>query len=687
MRRQATLLVRVALLAALAAPAPPVRAQTPGTPGPLDGVAWCAAARVQGLSSPEAAGKRYGKAGAGFDAGYYAIDLDLTSGDLGRVHGSTRVVGRVTAPALAVLELDFHGAMVVDSVVTASGGRLAVSRAADVLAIDLGQAVAAGDPVDVTVHYQGEPAATGFGSFVSGTRGAGDPYVWTLSEPYGARTWWPGVDHPADKADSVDVLVRVPDPMTVVSNGLLAGTTAHPDGTTTWHWVHRYPISSYLVSFAAGHYLRNDQTYVRPDSLAVRYGSAAFPVTHFEYPGTLMFEGWGDVNGWRHVVDLFPVFEWWYGPYPFEREKYGHAQFTWAGGMEHQTVSSMGGNGLGLVAHELAHQWYGDAVGPRSWPDLWLNEGFATMGELLAWDTLRDRYPGTYEAVFDLYFNRARSAQGTLVLQDTSSVNAMFDGRRVYAKGGMVLHMLRAMTGDAVFREVLHAYASDPALRYGTAATADFRRVAESVSGLDLGAFFRQWVTEGTGYPVYEATWSATPAGAGWDVTVSLSQLQQAPASNVAVFEMPVEVRVSTAAGDRTFSVANRERTQFTVLRVEAEPLDVAVDPERKILRAPVVPTTRVGVEGEELPSSLRLGPVHPNPATERLRVELATGGADVEITLYDVAGRRVRGVRRAATAGGSMVEVSTAGLAPGIYVVRVRAGGETADRTVVVAR
>lgn len=648
----------------------------------------CAASRIGGTHAIPVAGKAARRSGAGFDAGYYRIELDLATDTPGLVEGATRIVGTVTAPVLSVLELDFHASMSVESITMPGGGNLTWTSISNILAVDLDSPATAGERLDLTVHYSGWPQATGFGSFDVGTRGQDQPYAWTLSEPYGARTWWPGVDHPSDKADSVDVVVTVRDPMKVASNGLLAGTRANGDGTTTWTWSHRYPISSYLVSIAAGIYDRYTQQYERPDSLAAVFGAASFPIEHFEYAGSTMFKGTHSQNGWRRVTDIMPVLEWWYGPYPFENEKYGHAQFTWGGGMEHQTITSMGGNSVGLIAHELTHQWYGDAVGPKTWPELWLNEGFATMGELLNWDTMRDTYPGVYESVFTLYWNRARGAQGTLVLEDTTSVGNMFASARVYAKGGMVLHMLRSMVGDELFRQVMRSWAADPEVRYRVGSTSDFKRVAEEVTGLDLGPFFSQWVTSGTGYPVYEAKWSTAPRGDGWLVRVVLSQTQASPVSNVSVFEMPVVIRIETETGTHDFTVRNDRRSQIFQLDLDEKPLVISIDPDRRILRGP-----EVGVEFEgvlpirDLPAA-KLTSVHPNPASGTVHLDVdGVGGRSGSLELVDGTGRRVLRRELILQAGPQTIPVDVSNLAAGIYVVTLMSDGSRESRTVVIVR
>lgn len=620
---------------------------------------------------PSAYARQTGAARAHFDATFYHLTLDLRF-DPNYLYGRTRVEGRAAGQPLETLVLDFSSTMQVDSVRTADGVRLAFTHRADTLAIPLPAPVAAGQPVAVDVFYQGLPQEDGFGTF----RFDRDPYqgnltAWTLSEPYGARAWWPSNDHPSDKADSVRVTVTVPASMRVGSNGLLRQEIDHGDGTKTYDWFSRYPVAPYLVAFAAGVYDVYVQTYTRPDSLAATMGPLAMPVLHYAYRGTNAFQGDSLTAGWHLVTDVLPVFEWWFGPYPFAEEKYGHVHFTWSGGMEHQTMSSMGGSGIGLVAHELAHQWYGDLVTMRYWPHLWLNEGFATYGELLYYEARPERYALTHRVVFDLYYERALRAQGTLVVGDTMSVDVLFNGNLVYAKGGMVLHMLRGVVGDEAFRRILRAYAE--AYAYGTATTDDLHRIAEAESGMDLDAFFRQWVTEGTGHPVYEVAWGYAPGEGGYEVTVTLEQTQTAPASNVEVFEMPVTFAIETTAGEERFTVWNDARVETYTFEVEAQPLTVVFDSDRRLLRNRSVVTTEVA-GAPVRPQAPSITAVYPNPVGDVLRVAVAQPEpGTLQLALYDVLGRRVQVHRSAPSAGGfHTLTIDLGGLPAGTYFLRL---------------
>ncbi len=352
--------------------------------------------------------------------------------------------------------------------------------------------------------------------------------------------------------------------------------------------------------------------------------------------------------------------------------------------MEHQTMTSLGNSGLGLVAHELGHMWYGDLITNKTWPHLWLNEGFATMSELLFWESNMDRFPNTYQSIFDLYYARALTANGTLVVADTTSVLNLFRHSRVYSKGAMVLHMLRSIVGDESYREILRTYSSDASVRYATAESKDFQRVAEQVSGLDLTTFFEQWVTQGTGYPQYEVDWMAASAGPDHAVIIEIEQIQGVDKSNVGAFSMPIELLIHTEAGDQSVMVENSERSQAYVLSLNAAVTGVEFDPDRRILREPFVPVTM-----KDPPTRFDVT-IYPNPASEEINLQMDfPSPGPVTVKLIDTAGRLVATFHRESIYPGTFVRKIQipAGTASGMYALEISSGDSVARRLVTIVR
>ncbi len=641
-----------------------------------EGAALCAEAKQELSARP--AREPFSLASTNIDITYYHLSLTINFAT-NTISGVVRVEGKVVGSPMSVLTLDLRDNMTVSGVSLAGGGALAFARPEDALDVTFPAPISVNDAVAIDVAYNGTPVQTGFGSFVFGTR-AGDRFAWSLSEPYGARDWWPCKDHPSDKADSVRVTVTVPNAYQVGTQGVLVGVTGGGPNKT-WDYKSNYPISNYLVSVAIGEYVEWTGVYNRSAPLAALYGPLAMPLRHLVYnDGSIALP-----FGWSNVTDVLDVFEGWFGPYPFANEKYGHSETTFGGGMEHQTMTSLGGTSVGLVAHELGHQWYGDMITTKTWPHLWLNEGFATYSELLYYEARQSTYPGQFQGLLSSRYNVALDAAGTLVLEDTTSVSNMFSFARVYAKGAVVLHMLRNVIGDVAFGNTLRAYAADPAVQYGVATTADFQRVAEEESGLDLDAFFYQWVTNGFGHPFYRSFFfSQASPGGGYDVWTTVEQWQTMPYSNIDVFEMPLDIAVQTTAGEETFRVQNTQRHQVFALHVADQPTGVVIDPDYWILRPFGVFS---GVD--ETPSLFTIASLGPNPAHDHVRLAYTLGRESrVDVEVFDVAGRRVLSPPSTTAAAGPRTEtIDIRSLAAGVYFLRVKSLEGHATRKFVVVR
>ncbi len=307
--------------------------------------------------------------------------------------GAVTLHGSVLQDPMDQIELDLGSHMIVDSILQ-TNAHLAYTHSADLIKINLPEALPAGSSFSVTVYYHGDPEGGSYGAFNWDVHGPElVPVIWTLSEPYGAPSWWPCKDDPSDKADSVRLDVTVPENLVVASNGLLHGVTETTPGLKTYTWITRYPISTYLVSLAVTDYVQFEDAY---DS-----GDHSMPLVYFVYPELYQKA----VEDFSVTKDMLIFYSQIFGEYPFVDEKYGMAVFPWGGGMEHQTLTSYG---AGLVrgdhrydylnAHELAHQWFGDQITMRYWSHIWLNEGFASYAEALWFENL-----GGEQAYHSLY--------------------------------------------------------------------------------------------------------------------------------------------------------------------------------------------------------------------------------------------------------------------------------------------
>jgi aminopeptidase N len=506
-------------------------------------------------------------ASSSIDAKYYRLNLRITTSPQ-YLYGTMTMNALSTVDNISSVTLDLMNSLTVDSV-KVDGVKTGSVQQTSTVTITLDRAYNAGEMIHLQVFYRGVPGSSGFGSFEFSSHNS-VPWVWTLSEPYGAKDWWPCNDHPSDKADSADILVTCDSSYKVGSNGKLLSVINNHNGTSTHHWQTHYPISTYLICIAITNYAQFSNWF--------HYSSSdSMEVLNYVLPEHLASAQAGlpnAVTGLQIFSDLF-------GLYPFINEKFGHAEFGWGGGMEHQTMTYLTGFGEWLVIHELAHEWFGDMITCRTWPDLWLNEGFATYLEVL----YNEKKYGTasYWGEMPGIMSYAKNATGSVYLQDTSSVGYMFDGARVYDKGAAVLHMLRHVLGDTVFFHSMYDYANDPELKYGTAITRDFQHVCETTSGVDLNYFFDEWIF-GEKFPQYKYGWTIDSTMGGFSVIIGVNQTTGT--SNPAFFTMPIDFKISASGWDTTVVLLNNQVSQTFIVNVSHRPLSVSLDPEGWIMKS-----------------------------------------------------------------------------------------------------
>jgi aminopeptidase N len=597
-----------------------------------------------------------------YDVKYYKLDLTVNH-TTQTISGNVTCLAEIVQPGVSEIYYDLTNPLIVDSVLV-NGNITTFTRGSNKLNIALNSTLNVGDNFTTVVYYHGTPGSSGFGSFEFSSQG-GNPAIWTLSEPYGAKDWWPVKDTPSDKADSADFWITVSTSLIPASNGKLMAIVDNGNGTHTYKWKISYPIAQYLLSMAITNYAQytNYYHYSPTDSM---------PINHFLYPGSLN----SNIAQLNKTPGMIEIFADRFGEYPFINEKYGHAQFGWGGGMEHQTISSMGGFSNMLIAHELAHMWFGDKITCKDWHHIWLNEGFATYGECL----INEAWYGKsgYDSYVANEMASARNAQGSIWVQDITQVWEIFNGSRSYAKGAVVLHMLRGIVGDSVFFNILQTYAADPNVAYGVAVTEDFQAVAENVSGLDLDYFFQQWIY-GVNYPRYSIVWSKQSSGGDlYDLALKITQNVN---SNPSYFTMPIQIKVNFTSGDTLITVFNNAQIQNLNITVNGEPTSISFDPGNWILKT--VNSIVTDVEDELHPEKFSLEQNYPNPFNPSTMIKFSLGKAGyTTLKLYDVLGKEVAAlVNGELEAGQHEVTLDASSLPSGSYFYTLTSGSYTETR------
>ncbi len=545
-----------------------------------------------------------------YDVRYIELDLDLTDLDREYMTGRVMIDLDCLADGLDLIALDFDGEFEIGAILV-DGVESACSWDQGSLQIEMPEPAVLGGSHRVEVEYEGLPAGPRFRYDTY----ADEAWIWTLSQPEWARTWWPCKDRPDDKADSARVRITVPDWMTATSVGTLESLDYPVPGAAAFTWFERYPIAPYLISVTAGNFVLLDEMYEDPAGWSL-------PLHHYVFDD-LVDKAREDFNIAPGAMRIFSEA---FGPYPFLGQKYGVTLFGWPGAMEHQCNTSYGYRLVDgrhtydwIYVHELAHMWWGNAVTCATWADIWLNEGLASWSEAYWWEQVYG--PEAYREYMT----------GTQVVRDPSGPlynhERWFDVNTIYNRGAWVVHMLRGALGDSLFFRALADYRE---LYEGSSVTtAQFQASLEASTGMSLDWFFESWV-HGVDRPHYEFSHTYEPdagPGSAGRLRMRLDQVQ----TSAGHFTMPVTIRV-IGPGGGDFRFWNDPDSRDFVIDLPGPPEAVILDPDDWILK-------NVRTSGYGLPV-LR---TQPSPFVRSARITRSgRGTGPTEWRIVSVHGREV---------------------------------------------
>ncbi|MBN1940147.1 MAG: M1 family metallopeptidase [Candidatus Aminicenantes bacterium] len=507
-----------------------------------------------------------------YDARHYLIKISL---DLeGKTfEGATTVTAASLREGLATCVLDAEE-FTVTSVFDAYGEPLAFEQTAKELTIRLPRPQKFGEEFTFTCTYRGRNPKIGL-KFVAETED-NPRIVFSDSFPENVHHWFPCYDYPNDKVTN-EIVATVEKGLKVAANGRLVGVTEDPKaGTVTYHWSQDLPHSTYLIFMAAAPYV------------VVRDSYGTLPVNYWVYPQDEAKAGPTYGKTPRMIEFFNTIFD-----YEYPWQKYdqvsvpsgGGAESTSATAMTHRIMVDEKGEpdfpAIGIVSHELAHQWWGDLITLRSWAHTWLNESFGTYSDYLyhRFEKGDDEGAVNLREKLESYLREARTRYIRPIVSDRyDAPGDMFDAH-TYPKGARVLHMLRSLLGDGVFFKVLshflHRYAFD------AVDTADFIRSVKTVTGRNLDWFFDQWLFK-PGHPVFavKSEWNA----AAKTVRLRVAQVQDF-ARGVPVFRIPLSVKLVTPGKTDVREVWVDEREELFEFPLEEKPLLVRFDPDNVLLK------------------------------------------------------------------------------------------------------
>ncbi len=558
------------------------------------------------------------------------------------ISGSVKTVAKVSAASLDTFVTILHLNHAIDSI-RFNGALLSAIRKDSMVKVVVNPSLPQNTSFTVQIWYKGT-APTGGSAIGSGfsnqTSGAwGNQATWSLSESFVAYHWWPCKQVLTDKIDSSWVYITTDSANKAGSNGILENVV-NIGNKKRFEWKSRTPIDYYLISVSVAKYKEYNQ-YAKPQYLV----NDSILVQNYIYDNAINSPNW--IANQKPSLDAVPKFIEFlsekYGMYPFYKEKYGHCMAPVGGGMEHQTMTTLGFFDYYINAHELGHQWWGDNVTCKSWADIWINEGFASYTEHLVaefTDALN------FQPNLNAAHSSAMSQPGGSVripAKDTLNTGRIFSSRLTYDKGGAIIHSLRFETNnDTLWFQTLRGFQKTYA--NSTAGAVEFANYYQLTTNINPTQFFNQWYY-GEGYPTFNVKWNYTGTQCIIKNVETVSMPQVTP-----LFITPLEYLIKRSGKqDTTIRLVQQNATEIYTISLTGSVTGITVDPNNWIING-MLGSTRDATLGVEVvpppPNALteisfEAIKIGPNPTSGIVEIS-NTANLTGEIKVYDISGKIV---------------------------------------------
>jgi len=616
---------------------------------------------------------------AKYDVKQYILDLNISN-------TSTEISGNVITNAVVVTsELDTFAIdlvnnyeatqtyMIVDSVFV-NGVVNEFIHENDIVLVPLQQTILQEELFSVQIFYHGQ-GGCGFNTLTY----MDIAHVYTISQPDHSKYWWPCKQDLYDKADSLIFYITTDAENISGSQGVLESTEYLPEGKARYKWVSKYPIAYYLISFVVGafsEHITYAQLPNQQDSLLIQ--SLLFSNSSY-YPTHLVA-----INKTKELLYLFSEL---IGSYPFKDEKYGNCVIGGPlGAMENQTMSTFGYRSMDTtsndyfgyyywyVAHELAHQWFGDYVTCKRWNDIFLNEGFASYFEYIALQNLESQARANY------WMTNAHTSIKTVPggsVYSSDSITSwddfdIFSYRLMYKKGGAIPHILRyEVNNDSLFFSILRNYLTKFA--YSTATIEDFKEVVELTTESNFTDFFNQWIY-GEGYPIFNLKWHQQ------EDTLFVESVQTTSTSITPLFKTHFDLRLIFTTGNDTI-VRLYQETNNEIFRIcVSNPVRVIrFDPNIWLISKNSI--SNVGID-EYLKDNSLLFNAYPNPAHDKITIVVEEENLqNLVATIYDMQGKVI--VQKKIKDNNTEINVSV--LPKGVFILELKNKNKIGKKSIIL--
>jgi len=595
------------------------------------------------------------------DVKFYKIDIEA-SDTIPYIAGNTTILSQVAINLLDTFRFELSSDITIDSVYIDNNHKVSPIRSGDIVKVPLPNTAKIGQLLSVTVYYKGSVASNGFFSPLSSKRDNtwNIPVTWTLSEPFGAKQWFPCKQYLPDKADSAWIFITIPKNCKAGSNGILTGITPIGSDKVRYEWKTRYPLAYYQLSFSVADY-KDYSFYTRlndHDSVLVQ---------NYIYNRPNYLENNKDAI---NKTDAFlKYYSSTFGIYPFWKEKYGHCVAPIGGGMEHQTMTTLANFGSMLVAHELAHQWFGNSVTCATWQDIWINEGFASYAEYLASDKL-ESHEKAINWMKEAHQEALSNPEGSVFVPQSDKNNELriFNSSLTYKKGAAIIHMLRyELNNDELFFNILRQFLTE--YKNSIATGQDFLKVVNELSNKDFSWFFDQWYY-GKGNPEFDLSWKVS------NNMLTLSSNQKPISASVPFFKMHFDLKLAFKNGDTMVRLYQDQPQKIFKILVDKNVDSIQFDPQEWLLKN--VTINKV----PDLPSFDDYFQASPIPFSEELNIRFKSEPEkDRIIKVVDLNGNIILEQK---TKKKMEILLNTGKLAQGVYLLFVLDGNKKYIRKVM---
>lgn len=596
-----------------------------------------------------------------YDIKFYFLDLEADNTSTS-ISGSATIGATAVVLSLQTVVFELNADLVIDSVLV-NGSFEEFSRENDVVILNLDTAIPFKEYFSIEVFYRGTVISEGFFSGMSNDFDPewGKQVTWTLSEPYGALDWFPCKQVLSDKADSTYVFITTDNTLKAGSNGILTAVVPLPEDKVRYEWKTYHPMAYYLISITIADF-QDYSFYAYPDGFS---DSILIQNYIYDHPGYLS----GNKQLIDNTKDLVELYSELYGLYPFYDEKYGHCLAPIGGGMEHQTMTTLSDFRFFLVAHELGHSWFGDYVTCATWMDIWINEGFASYSEYLAYQYLVSREDA------DLWMLNAQSRalmepEGSVYVpfEEIDNVSRIFSGNLSYKKGAALLHMIRfELDNDTLFFETLGSYLDQ--FGNSVATGLDFRDILESISGKNFSDFFDQWYF-GRGYPIFDIEWSQRAD------SVFVRSTQTGSSVITPLFKTSLEFLLSCDGGDTLVRVYQDQNIQDFVFLIPGRVQSLSLDPDKWLLKK----VNSINHVSEIDFSQSQLFAIWPNPAGDRINILFKNSNREHIVIISDLSGK----IEKAFRTRSDQLVLPLDFLPRGVFIVSVEEEGRRSVQKIV---